>query len=86
MYGGVADDHADLAAVLAADAADVVVAEGTKEVVHVTTVLPEGIGVVERIDKAKVRIFEILACNRGVSRFDVQIGNIVRQYRNFVGV
>ena len=51
----VADDDADLAAVLAADAPDVVVAHGAKQVVHVAAVLAQRVGVVERVDEAEVR-------------------------------
>ena len=37
---------------LTADTTDVIVAEGTEQVVHVTTVLAEGVGVIKRIDEA----------------------------------
>ncbi len=42
--------------------------------------------VVERVDEAQVRIFQIIATDRGVGRLDVQIGDVIRQDRDFVGV
>ena len=42
--------------------------------------------VVQRIDKAQIGEFFVLAANRRVGGFDVQVGDVVGQDGDFVGV
>ena len=46
----------------------------------------EGGHVVERVDEAQVRILRILPGDRGIGRLDIQVRDVVRQDRHFVGV
>ena len=82
----VADDDADLAAVLALDARDVLFADAAEQVVRDAVRRGVQAHVVQRVDEAQVRELLVLAGDRGVGGFDVQVGHVVRQDRHFVGV
>ena len=48
--------------------------------------LAEPRDIIQRIDETQIGKFRILPGDRGIGRFDVQIGDVIRQDRDFIGV
>jgi hypothetical protein len=81
----IADDDADLARVLALDSGDVLFRQRAEQVA-LPAAHPQSGDIVERIDKTQIRVFFIFASQGRVGRLDIQIGDVIRQDRDLVGV
>ena len=91
IIGRVADDHADLAFILALDPAHILVADRSEHIALMPGINPQRRDIIQRIDKAQ--IFELLKDllfwrrHYGrIRRLDIQIGHIIRQDRHLIGV
>ena len=82
----VADHDADLAAVLALDARDVLLADAAEQVERRAGRRGVGADVVERVDEAQVLELGVLAGDRRIRGLDVQVGHVIRQDGDLVGV
>ncbi len=82
----IANHHADAPAVLALDAGDVLLAHSAKNIAGIALGGSVQADVVQRVDKAQIRKLGVVTGQRGVGGFDVQIGNVIRQDGDLVGV
>jgi hypothetical protein len=82
----VANDDADLAAVLAPNTLDVLIRQGAQHVVLVALVSAERRDVIQGVHEAEVRELRIFSGDGRVGRLNIQVSDIVGEDRDLVGM
>ena len=82
----VADDDADAFAVLAFDACNVFLADAAENIRRRASRGGVQADIVQRVHKTQIGEFLVLPADGGIGGLDVQIGDVIRQDGDFVGV
>ena len=86
IQGRVTNDHTDLVRVLAFDAQAIFFGDRAKQIAGHSARCCMRADIIQRVHETQIWEFLIFAGQRSVGGFDVQLRDVVREQRDFIGV